>query len=41
MWCGIHTNPVLMCFVNQKRLSYRDLLVGVVPELMSWPKVLD
>jgi hypothetical protein len=36
MWCGIHTNPVLRCFVDTKELSYGDLLVGVVPELTSW-----
>jgi hypothetical protein len=36
MWCGIHTDPILKCFVNPEGLSCRDLLVGVVPELASW-----
>jgi hypothetical protein len=36
MWCGECTNPVLRCFINPEGLSYGDLLVGVVPELMSW-----
>jgi hypothetical protein len=36
MWCGIHTDPVLRCFINSEGLSYGDLLVGVVPELTSW-----
>jgi hypothetical protein len=36
MWCGIHTDPVLRCFVNLEGLSYRELLVSMVPELMSW-----
>jgi hypothetical protein len=36
MWCGIHTNPVLRCFNNLDRLSYKDLLVDVVHELSSW-----
>jgi hypothetical protein len=36
MWCGMHTDPVLRCFNNLEGLSYRDLLVGVVPELSSW-----
>jgi hypothetical protein len=35
MWCKIHTNPVLKCFVNLERLNCGDLLVGVVPELAS------
>jgi hypothetical protein len=35
MWCGIHTDPVVMCFINQKELSCGDLLVSMVPELMS------
>jgi hypothetical protein len=34
-WCRIHTDPVLMCFVNPKGLNYGDLLVGVVPKLVS------
>jgi hypothetical protein len=34
-WCGIHTNPVLRRFVNSEGLSYRDLLVSVVPKLTS------
>jgi hypothetical protein len=36
MWCEIHTNPVLRCFINPEGLSYGDFLVGVVPELASW-----
>jgi hypothetical protein len=30
------TEPVLGCFNNLEGLSYRDLIVGVVPELLSW-----
>jgi hypothetical protein len=33
LWCGIHTDHVLRCFVNPKGLNYGDLLEGVVPEL--------
>jgi hypothetical protein len=36
MWCGERTDPVLRCFVNPEGLSCVDLLVGMVPELMSW-----
>jgi hypothetical protein len=36
MWCKIHTEPILRCFVNLEGLSYTDLQVGVVPKLMSW-----
>jgi hypothetical protein len=36
MWCEIHTDPVLRCFVNMEGLSCGDLLVGVVLELTSW-----
>jgi hypothetical protein len=35
MWYGIHTDPVLRCFMDTEGLNYRDLLVGVVPELTS------
>jgi hypothetical protein len=35
MWCRIHTDPVLRCFITPKGLNCVDLLVGVVPELMS------
>jgi hypothetical protein len=35
MWCGIRTNTVLRCFNNLEGLSYRDLLVSVVPELAN------
>jgi hypothetical protein len=31
MWCRIHTDPVLRCFVDLKGLNYVDLLLGVVP----------
>jgi hypothetical protein len=33
LWCGIHNDPVLRCFVNREGLNYEDLLEGVVPEL--------
>jgi hypothetical protein len=36
MCYGIHTNPVLWCFVNLEGLNYGDLLVGVVHEFASW-----
>jgi hypothetical protein len=36
MWCGFHTNPILRRFMNPEGLNYGDLLVSVVPELMSW-----
>jgi hypothetical protein len=36
MWWGIHTDPVVRCFVNPKGLSCEDLLVGVVSELTNW-----
>jgi hypothetical protein len=36
MLCRIHTDIILRCFVNPEGLSYGDLLVGVVPELVSW-----
>jgi hypothetical protein len=36
MWCGEHTDPDLRCFNNLEGLSCGDLLVSVVPELMSW-----
>jgi hypothetical protein len=35
LWCDMRTDPVLRCFNNPKGLSYRDLLVDVVPELLS------
>jgi hypothetical protein len=35
MWCEIHTDNVLRCFMDAKGLNYGDLLVGLVPELMS------
>jgi hypothetical protein len=35
MWCIIHTDLILRCFVNLEGLSSKDLLVGVVPELVS------
>jgi hypothetical protein len=31
--CGIHTDPILQCFVNLEGLNYEDLLEGMVPEL--------
>jgi hypothetical protein len=36
MWCGECIDPVLRCFINPEGLNWEDLLVGVVPELMSW-----
>jgi hypothetical protein len=36
MWYGIRTNPVLRCFMDPEGLNYGDLLVGVVPKLVSW-----
>jgi hypothetical protein len=31
--CGIHTDPILECFVNSEGLNCEDLLEGVVPKL--------
>jgi hypothetical protein len=36
LWCRIHTDPVLRCFINLEALNYEDLLEGMVPELTSW-----
>jgi hypothetical protein len=36
MWCGICTDLVLKCFDNLEGLSYGNLLVDVVSELLSW-----
>jgi hypothetical protein len=36
IWCGIHTDHVLRCFMDPEGLNYGDLLVGVVPNLVSW-----
>jgi hypothetical protein len=36
MCCGIHTDPILGCFVNPEGLNYGDFLVGLVPEIVSW-----
>jgi hypothetical protein len=33
LWCGNHTDPVLMSFINPEGLNCEDLLEGVVPEL--------
>jgi hypothetical protein len=33
LWCGIHIDPVLRCFVNPEGVNYEDLLECVVPEL--------
>jgi hypothetical protein len=35
MWCKIRIDRILRCFVDLEGLSYRDLLVGVVLELVS------
>jgi hypothetical protein len=32
----IRTDPILRCFMDPEGLNYRELLVGVVPKLMSW-----
>jgi hypothetical protein len=36
IWCGIHIDHILKCFVDPEGLNCRDLLVGMVPELTSW-----
>jgi hypothetical protein len=36
IWCGECTDPVLRCFINLEGLSCGELLVGVVPKLVSW-----
>jgi hypothetical protein len=36
MWCGIRTDPMPRCFLGLEGLNYRDLLVGMVLELVSW-----
>jgi hypothetical protein len=35
-WYGVSTDPVLRCFDNPEWLNYRDLLVGVLPNFLSW-----
>jgi hypothetical protein len=35
LWCEIHTNPVVRCFVNREGLNCEDMLEGVVPELAN------
>jgi hypothetical protein len=35
MWCRICTDSILSCFVNLEVLSSGDLVVGMVPELLS------
>jgi hypothetical protein len=35
-WCGKCTDPIIRCFNNLEGLNYGDLLVGVVPEFLSW-----
>jgi hypothetical protein len=35
MWHDICTDPILRCFDNPKGLSCGNLVVGVVPELLS------
>jgi hypothetical protein len=36
MWCRISINPVIRCYVDPEGLNYGNLVVGVLPELMSW-----
>jgi hypothetical protein len=31
LWCKIHTDPVLRCFVNPEGLNCKDWLEGMVP----------
>jgi hypothetical protein len=33
LWCRIHTDPILRCFINLECLNCEDLLDGLVPEL--------
>jgi hypothetical protein len=33
LWCEIHTDPVLRCFVNLEGLNCEDMLEGMVLEL--------
>jgi hypothetical protein len=33
LWCEIHTDLVLRCFINSEGLNFEDLLEGMVPEL--------
>jgi hypothetical protein len=35
MWCGMCTDPIHRCFDNPEELNYGDLLVGIVPKLLS------
>jgi hypothetical protein len=39
MWYCICTDHALRCFDNPEGLSYEDLLVSIVPELLSWVMV--
>jgi hypothetical protein len=36
VWCDICTDPNLRCFDNSEGLSCGNLLVVMVPELVSW-----
>jgi hypothetical protein len=36
MWCEIHTDPILRCFIDPDGLNCGDLLVVMVLELVSW-----
>jgi hypothetical protein len=35
MWCGIHTDPILRCFIDSEELSYGNMLISMVPKLVS------
>jgi hypothetical protein len=35
MWCGVHTDPVLRYFDDPEGLNCGDMLIDVVPELLS------
>jgi hypothetical protein len=41
MWYGVHTNPVLRSFDAPEGMNYMELLVDVVPELLSCLTVSD
>jgi hypothetical protein len=36
MLCRISIDPVIRCYVDPEGLNYGDLIVNVLPELMSW-----
>jgi hypothetical protein len=36
MWCRIRTDSILRCFDNLEGLNCGNLIVSMVPELLSW-----